>query len=632
MRRAVCAGAIACLLFAHCIRSDASQSAAPQSAASQSSASTSAGAITIPAGQKFIIELDTAIHTNSTRTGDKIEFRTAADVFAENRRAIPSQSWVRATVTKAKRAGRLHGRAEVRLRIDEVRLADGTALPLRATITRVGVDPVDNTKDGQPRLKGESGTGGSIGTVLQGGMQGAVIGLISAGARGAMYGGAVGAGITLAGMILKRGPDLDLPRETMFEARFEKPLIVPLAVAMRAEQLAQNPPAGTQTRGAADDEPVLKTRPVLRRSTPAEQPPAETAAHPQAPVEDAGNPQPPVDIPRNPQLPAETDTPSVPSDAPPRVTPSGPPASAPAEPVPDTSGAYKLSVNVRMVLVDAVVRDRAGRLMDNLTRSDFRVYEDGVEQRVQSFSRDELPLAVALVIDRSGSVAPYIDELRRIAYHALQQLKPGDRVALFSFANNVQRVEDLTTDRRRIADAVGRIHAGGSTDIIDALYDATTYLAKVAPDSRRAIILVSDNQPTVRPDVSEGETIRTAMESETVIYSLKTSGEGSPLAIRLPSLLMGNGSVKKVAEESGGEVIDVAGTRMLDTALGGVVSRLRLRYSLGYYPPDQGRGGAFHSLDVRLIERLGKPGSDYFIHARRGYYSTGDQIVSRKAR
>ena len=79
------------------------------------------------------------------------------------------------------------------------------------------------------------------------------------------------------------------------------------------------------------------------------------------------------------------------------------------------SATATIRVRVRMVQVDAVVRDRAGRMIDNLTADDFRVYEDGVLQEMQSFSRDELPLAVALVIDRSGSVGPYISELRRIA-------------------------------------------------------------------------------------------------------------------------------------------------------------------------------------------------------------------------
>ena len=578
-----------------CAHSGAAHSPTPQAATSSPTS-----ALTIPSGQKFILKLETAVHTRSTRKGDRVEFRTAGDVVVQNQVAIPEGSWVRATVTKAKRAGRLMGRAEVQLRFDEVRLADAPALPLRATILRIGLSPLDATKGNQPSIKGEAGTAGNIGTVARVGVQGALIGVLTAGSKGAMYGGAAAAGITLASIIFKRGPDLDLPRDTMFEARFDRSVDVPLAMAQRAVLASQSQASAEPTAEVPPaEDPSSKPRPILRRSAPVESPPAETASIPQ------------------------------PRTAPPLVIPPVPPDPASEQPEPADPGAFKLNVKVQMVLVDAVVRDRAGRMIDSLALSDFRVYEDGVEQPIRSFSRDELPLAVALVIDRSGSVAPYIDELRRIAYRALGQLKPGDKVALFSFASTVERLENLTADRQRIADGIARIRAGGGTDIIDALFDATAYLGKVAPESRRAIILVSDNQPTVRPHATEGETIRMAMETETVVYSLKTSGDNPPMAMRLPNWVTGLGSVGKVTQETGGEILDVANVGMLDAALGAVISRLRLRYCLGYYPPNQGQGGAFHTIEVRLVERLGRSGSDYLIHARRGYYSTGDATAPR---
>ena len=155
-----------------------------------------------------------------------------------------------------------------------------------------------------------------------------------------------------------------------------------------------------------------------------------------------------------------------------------PPASAPQPPPPDwDSGGYKLKVDVRMVMVDAIVRDRGGRPLETLKQQDFRIFEDGTEQEIQSFSRDELPLAVALVIDRSGSVSPHMNAIRQAAYKALSQLKRGDQVALFTFAGDVQRLEDLTTDRQRIADRISEIRAGGGTNIVDGLFDAVNYLS-----------------------------------------------------------------------------------------------------------------------------------------------------------
>jgi Ca-activated chloride channel family protein len=593
----------------------------------------SGNALTIPSGQKFILQLQTAIHTNSTRKGDRVEFRTAGDVLVENRVVIPAQSSILATVTESKRAGRLAGRARVQLKFDEVRLADGSVFPLRATIIRVGLTPVD-AKKGEPSLKGEAGTAGSIGTVASTAGQGALIGVMVGGLKGAAYGGAIGAGVAAAGMILKRGPDLDLPRDTMLEARFDQPINIPLAVVERTEQaqstaqVAQSQSSEPQSEAPAIDDAGSKPKPVLRHPARGNQQPVETTTNP-APADTTTAPSPEATPPATPDE-IHSSIPQL-GDVPPPPPAAEKPAPAVTGSQQADPGGFKLSVNVKMVLVDAVVRDRAGRIIDGLKREDFRLYEDGVEQQIQSYSRDQLPLAIAIVVDHSGSVSPYIEELRRIATRALQQLKPGDKVALFGFARNVERIVDLTTDRQRIADGISQIRAGGSTDIIDAVFDATTYLAKVAPDSRRAIILVSDNQPTVQPQASEGETIRMAMETETVVYSLKTSGEPMPVGMRLPSILTGMGSVRKVAQESGGEVIDVGGVGMLDSALNGVVSRLRLRYALGYYPTSHAQGGAFHTIEVRLVESFGKPGSDYFMHARRGYYATAAQSPSRNS-
>src|SRR4029453_9418426 len=79
----------------------------------------------------------------------------------------------------------------------------------------------------------------------------------------------------------------------------------------------------------------------------------------------------------------------------------------------DRADEFKMTVNVQLVMVDAVVRDRTGRPMDALRREDFRVFEDGTERPITSFSQDKLPLAVALVVDRSGRVGLVFCQLRR---------------------------------------------------------------------------------------------------------------------------------------------------------------------------------------------------------------------------
>jgi Ca-activated chloride channel family protein len=570
------AAALVIALIVFCAQVNRAQSPNPPLMPSTSSTAS------IPAGQVFIMQLDTPLHTRTTKKGDKVEFHTAADVIIDSQVLIPNQSLIHGQVTKSKRAGLLFGRAELQLRFVDVKLPDGTLLPFQASITRAGFDPVDSKNGEDPKLKGEAGPGGDIKAAASAGAQGAIIGVLSAGPRGAIYGAGVGVAATAIGSMLRRGPDIDLPRSTMFEARFEKPLEVPAKSV-----LAQNSPTAKATNAAletSEDYPA-NNRPVLRR----------------------------------PQNPPPTDEASVskPETSEGAATPAAVEVAKAAEPA---AAGVTISVKVKMVQVDAVVRNRAGRIMDNLRPEDFRVYEDNVPQELASFSQDELPLAVALVVDRSGSVAPYISELRKIATRALYNLKQQDEVCLFSFAQDVQRLEDLTTDRQRIANAIDRIYAGGGTDIMDGLYEAVRYLANAAPDRRHAVILISDNQQTTNPRTSEHEVITTAQERDTVLYSLKTSGTRLALGNQLPNLVFGD-SVNKVAQETGGEVIKVTNTGSLDGALSSVISRLRTRYSLGYYPSSSSQNGAFHSITVRLADKFGKAGSDYLIYAKRGYYA-----------
>ena len=587
---------IALAVIAFCVQPDRVRPAVAQTAESAPTPES----IIIPSGHKFIMQLGTALHTRTTRQGDRVEFTTAADIVVDNEVVIPNNSLIRGTVIKAKRAGRLFGRAEIHLRFDDVKLADGTVLPIKATITRMGFDPVDPKAGEDPKLKGEPGEDGDAKAVATGAAQGAIIGVLSGSAKGAMYGAAAGAAITVAQMAIKRGPDLDLPRSTMFEAQFDKPIDIPAKSLQAQNAPSAAPPTEARAAAIMPDEEKAIGQPVLN----------DTTAAPSS-VEIAATRQP--------------ETPAMASSA-------EPPARANADPQwAGGSAVATISVKVRMVQVDAVVRNRAGRLIDNLKADDFRVYEDGVLQEIQSFSRDELPLAVALVVDRSGSVANYIAELRKIATRALDQLKPQDEVCLFSFADTVDRLEGLTNDRRRIADALDRIRAGGGTDITDALHDSVTYLARTAPGRRHAIILVSDNQQTVDPQASEAETIKTAVESETVVYSLKTSGEPFQLGAQLPSLILGSGPVNKITRETGGEVISVGRVSSLDSALGAIISRLRMRYSFGYYPAGTAQGGAFHEISVVLTDRYGKAGSDYFIHTKRGYYATSGSAASSTA-
>jgi VWFA-related protein len=609
------------------------------------SQSATLNAAIIPAGKIIVIQLDTPMNTCFTKKGENIEFHTVADIVVDNQILIPGNSLVHCQVKKSKGARTMGKRAEIQLRLTDVKLPDGTILPFQAAIVRAGTDAVRDST-----LLGEAGKGGGVTPIMNGGMQGAMqgmfLGILSGNWEMMLYGAVAGAAFPAVGTMLQRGSELDVPASTLFEARFEKPLQVPAPSV-----IVQNKPAAVstaKTEAATANiivgEPTATTRIEPVPNNPQIGKPIGTAS--------VSKPQPdaillPANIfmeetwrksPADLKLPDSGPTSEVASILKPEP---GPIASLPepregATSVVPADKAYNVSVKVKMVQVDAVVRDRSGRIMPSLGMKDFRVYDNNVLQELAGFSQDKIPLSVAIVVDQSGSVTPYIGQLRYIASRALSNLKEQDEVCLFAFDQNVQMMEGLTADRQRIAFAIGRIGGGGSTNILDALYAASSYLVKTAPNRRHAVILISDNQQTVWSKASEPDIIKIAQEKDIVLYSLMTGASflpsGNPLRSILPLMtslpsMFPSGNpptsadpVGKVANDSGGEVIPVASVESLDGALNTVISRLKTSYSFGYYPPG-GQSGTFHTITVRLAEKFGKSGSDYSVQAKKGYYA-----------
>ena len=160
------------------------------------------------------------------------------------------------------------------------------------------------------------------------------------------------------------------------------------------------------------------------------------------------------------------------------------------------ASAPTFKVDVDLVLVEVGVHDEHGRAVGNLQQEDFRIFEDGKEQQIRAFSHEELPLAVALVIDNSSSIVAALEELRAGALDTLALLKPDDQVAIFSFGEKPEMVEGLTSDHEALSVDLWALSPYGGTDIDGALYDAALYLGRTAPERRRAVILVSDNEPS----------------------------------------------------------------------------------------------------------------------------------------
>ena len=279
-----------------------------------------------------------------------------------------------------------------------------------------------------------------------------------------------------------------------------------------------------------------------------------------------------------------------------------------------------IRVNVNLVLVDATVKNKAGQIMVDLKQENFELREDGTPQKIEIFSRDELPLDVALVLDLSDSIGPFLVPLRQAANVALAALKPEDQVALFTFSTEAQMRAPFTHDKSQIADMIGGFHTGGATNINDAIFLPAQYLLNAPQKDRRVIILISDDVGTSAGGQGTRDIVTEAIASDAVVYNLKIPGYNPPETRMAAAMTPGLVDIRKVVEQTGGEVFNVPDVAHLDEGFRALIQRIKTRYTLGYYTNATAALGKPHKIDVRLAPSFGKKGHDYTALSRSAFY------------
>jgi Ca-activated chloride channel homolog len=279
-----------------------------------------------------------------------------------------------------------------------------------------------------------------------------------------------------------------------------------------------------------------------------------------------------------------------------------------------------IRVEVNLVMIDTTVKNKAGQIMANLKKDDFEVREDGSPQKLTVFGRDEFPLNVALVLDLSDSIGPFLGPLRDAATTALAALKSEDEVALFTFSTEAQLSAPFTKDKNKIADQINTFRAGGATNINDGIFDAAKYFLQTMPQGRRVVILISDDVGTDAGGEGTRDIITEMIAADATLYNLKVPGYNPPNLRFAGGLVKGLVDIHKVAEETGGEIFDAENTASLNATFRALIERIKTRYTLGYYTSANGAEGKPHKLDVRLAASFGKKGRDYAILSKSGYY------------
>jgi Ca-activated chloride channel family protein len=263
-------------------------------------------------------------------------------------------------------------------------------------------------------------------------------------------------------------------------------------------------------------------------------------------------------------------------------------------------------VESSLVILNATIRDAQNRPVVGLQRSDFKIFEDGVQQTVTIFEAQETPFAAVVLFDTSGSMTERISIARSAAINFLDGLRVGDMTAIYKFDTSIDMVHDFS-DSRDISEKIFDLRAQGRTVLNDAVYRASQELEK-RPEKRKAIIVLSDGADTFSSASAE-KALKAALSANVTIYTVDMSSIDTNGIERRQN----QGVLRNFAEKTGGTFVSTESSKAMRDALRSIVDELGIQYTLAYEPSNLKHDGKWHSLELRVSR------PNLTIRTRQGY-------------
>jgi Ca-activated chloride channel family protein len=320
-----------------------------------------------------------------------------------------------------------------------------------------------------------------------------------------------------------------------------------------------------------------------------------------------------------------------------KTTPSPTPTPNPAEQEVDPDDV--ISVQTTEILLPVTVRDANGELVSGLTRNDFRVFEDGIDQPLSDFSLRQVPVDVVLMVDASSSVSSNLDDFRNAAEGFASHLAAGDRISLIQFDDRVLLLQDWTKSLVQLRRALRRVAPGMFTRFNDALLLAARDQMP-RNNARHAIIVLTDGIDSGGGTTFE-TALRAALQSQTTVYIVSNSEierakkqaelsgllGGTESALRfnelktnelrmgLEALAVSERNMAQLTSSTGGRLYKPTSFNDLERTYAEVADELRHQYALYYSPTNRNRDGAFRRVKVETRNPSLK------VSARIGYFA-----------
>lgn len=266
--------------------------------------------------------------------------------------------------------------------------------------------------------------------------------------------------------------------------------------------------------------------------------------------------------------------------------------------------------DTRLVVLHATVVDRSGKLVTNLPRSAFRVYEDGVEQQLKVFRREDVPVSMGIVIDNSGSMRGKRQKVEAAALALVKASNPEDEVFIVNFNDRAYLDVPFTSDLKKLQEGVARIDSSGGTAMRDAIDLSMEALKAKGRKDKKVIVVVTDGNDNLS-EITLEELLKKCQQREVLIYSIGLLNDEEPREAR-----QARRALEALAVATGGEAhypkqVDDVGQFTLEVA-----HDIRNQYILAYTPSNPALDGSFRQIRVTA-----RGGNQPTVRTRNGYYA-----------
>jgi VWFA-related protein len=304
-------------------------------------------------------------------------------------------------------------------------------------------------------------------------------------------------------------------------------------------------------------------------------------------------------------VPVPDAAPAAPSNR--ATTPEQPDGQQPGD---DQGSVFVFKTEVREVILHATVVDEQRRLVTSLDRTAFTAFEDGVPQTTTSFHRDDVPVAMGIVIDNSGSMREKRDKVNQAVLNLIRASNPNDETFVVNFSQDSYLDQDFTSDIDLLQKALQKVSTQGSTALYDAIVASAVHLKNNTRVDRKVLLVITDGRDNASQETLQEAIRRLQQANGPTLYAIGLLGDELQ-----PS---DSGALRSLAESTGGVAFFPKGLDEVDDITRTVSGDIRSQYTIGYKPTNHSQDGKYRIIEVRART----PGHRKLtVRTKSGYYA-----------